>query len=260
LIVAFDSEQTVQLLGRPRVMVDGVGREVPTGSQRLLAFVALHPARLERGYVAGMLWPTGGDVRAIGNLRSALWRLRTSGIDVIGADKHTLVLAPRARVDVHAVAAWAGRLISGEARPDDLDLAAVPAEACRLFPGWRDDWAVLERERLRQRVLHAMEALSVQLARQGRHTEAVAAGRRAVDEQPLRESAQRALVAAHLERGDRAAAQAAYADFADLVRRTLGVEPSQRIADLAAQTPSMATNADSPVGGARSMSALSRAR
>ena len=82
---------------------------MPTGGQRLLAFVALHPARLDRGYVAGVLWPVGGDVRAIGNLRSALWRLRAAGIDVVGADKHTLALAPSARVDVHAVAAWAGR-------------------------------------------------------------------------------------------------------------------------------------------------------
>ena len=258
--MGFDAVQTVRLLGRPRVVVDGAGLEVPTGSQRLLAFVALHPTRLERGYVAGTLWPVGCDVRAIGNLRSALWRLRTAGIDVIGADKHTLALAPGTRVDVHAVAAWAGRLIAGSAGPDDLELSAVPAEACRLFPGWSDDWAVLERERLRQKVLHALEALSVQLSRLGRHADAVAAVRRAIAEEPLRESAQRALLAAHLAAGDRAAARTAYADFADLLRGTLGVEPSRRIGELVAQAAPADTRAQSAVGGARPMSVSSSAR
>jgi DNA-binding SARP family transcriptional activator len=258
--MAFDAERTVRLLGRPRVVVGGASRVVPTGSQRLLAFVALHPMRLERGYVAGMLWPVGGDVRAIGNLRSALWRLRTAGIEVITADKHTLALAPGVRVDVHAVAAWAGRLIGGTAGPDDLELSTVPAEACGLFPGWRDDWAVLERERMRQKVLHALEALSVQLSRQGRHADAVAAVHLAVAEEPLRESAQRALLAAHLVAGDRAAARTAYADFAELLRATLGVEPSRRITELVAQAAPTDTRAQSPVGGARPMSVSSSAR
>jgi DNA-binding SARP family transcriptional activator len=84
--------------------------------------------------------------------------------------------------------------------------------------------------------------------------------RRAVAEEPLRESAQRALVAAHLVAGDAAAARTAYADFADLLRTTLGVAPSRRINELVAQAAPTDTWAQSPAGGARPMSASSSAR
>jgi hypothetical protein len=72
------------------------------------------------------------------------------------------------------------------------------AEALELLPGWYDDWVLLEREPLRQRVLHGLEALSRHLVRAGRFAEAVEAAMVAVAVEPLRESAQRALVTAHL--------------------------------------------------------------
>src|SRR5690348_1374337 len=52
-------------------------RSVPLvpGSQRLVAFLALHDRRLLRTHVAETLWPDVPGRRAWGNLRSALWRL-----------------------------------------------------------------------------------------------------------------------------------------------------------------------------------------
>src|SRR5690242_21218853 len=46
-------------------------------------------------------------------------------------------------------------------------------DAIDLLPGWYDDWVLMERERVRQRLLHALEALSGQLAQVGRCAEAV---------------------------------------------------------------------------------------
>lgn len=265
----------VRLIGHPRVTIDGVDQPVPAGSQRLLAFVALPRFRLERGYVAGTLWPCCDDVRAIGNLRSALWRLRCAGIPVIVADKRSLSLAPDTEVDVDHVAAWAARLIAGRTDPADLDAAAgcLPedagdvawVEACDLFPAWSDGWAQLERERLRQRVLHALEALAGELVVRGRTAEAISAATGVVAIDPLRESAQRCLLAAHLAAGDRAAADRAYAGFAVLVRRELGVEPSRRLTALLTQStteiqPTAVTIRTSSADGARPTSIPSWAR
>lgn len=103
----------VHLFGGPYVCTDGGWLTVPEGSKRLLAFVALRRVRVERHYVAGTLWPACGDGRAAGNLRSALWRLRGAGIDVLECDKWSLRLLDRVSVDVHELKAWADRVISG---------------------------------------------------------------------------------------------------------------------------------------------------
>jgi DNA-binding SARP family transcriptional activator len=51
---------------------------------------------------------------------------------------------------------------------------------------------------------------------------------------PLRESAQRVLVEAHLAEGNRSEALRLYAEHRDLVRRELGVEPSPELTALVA--------------------------
>ena len=106
-------------------------------------------------------------MRASGNLRSALWRLRTAGIHLVSADKSALALSDRVRVDARVVSDWASRLIRGRHEPGDLSIPARALEALDLLPGWYDDWVMLERERLRQRVLHALEALAAASPRWG---------------------------------------------------------------------------------------------
>jgi DNA-binding SARP family transcriptional activator len=222
----------VHLLGGPYVTYGDERRLVPEGSKRLLAFVALRRGRVERLYAAGALWPFGDDLRAAGNLRSALWRLRRAGVDVIDADKWSLALTPGTVVDVHQLAGWATRLIQRSAEAEDLTLRQLPEDACHLLPGWYDEWVVLERERIRQRVLHGLEALAEQLTEQARYADAVEAAILAVANEPLRESAQRALLSVYLAQGNLAEAQCAYATFAHMLRRELGVEPSRQIAHL----------------------------
>jgi DNA-binding SARP family transcriptional activator len=243
-----DPAPVIHLIGGPYVRYGTEQRSVPEGSKKLLAFVALRRGRVERPYAAGALWPFGGDQRATGNLRSALWRLRRAGIDVVEADKWSLRLADEVQVDVHQLAAWANRLIHRSAEPEDLTPCLVPETACHLLPGWYEDWAVLERERIRQRVLHALEALSSKLSEQGRHAEAVEAALRAVLEEPLRESGQRALLEAYLAQGNLIEARRAYARFARLLRSELGVEPSRQITALLADRQAMAMAARRPVG------------
>lgn len=226
------SAATVHLFGGPYISCGTLRLAVPQGSKRLLAFVALRRGLIERPFAAGALWPSGDDRRAAGNLRSSLWRLRQAGIDVVEADKWSLALADGVRVDLRDIADWAGRLIHRIPEPADLTATHLPTDVFQLLAGWSDEWAILERERIRQRVLHALEALSTELSRLGRHAEAVEVALRAVAEEPLRESGQRALVEAHLAQGNLCEAQLVLRSFSDLLQRELGVRPSRRLAAL----------------------------
>jgi DNA-binding SARP family transcriptional activator len=215
----------VHLLAGPYVTLGAERREVPEGSKQLLAFVALRQRRVERRQAAGTLWPFGDDERAAGNLRSALWRLRRAGIDVLTTDKCSLQLSPGVLVDLHVIEQWATRLIDGRATGPDLAVSASLADALDLLPGFYDDWVIMERERVRQRILHALEALSERLAAAGRFADAIEAAMLATSAEPLRESAQRALIKAHVAEGNLTEARRSYRAYRDLMHRELGVVP-----------------------------------
>jgi DNA-binding SARP family transcriptional activator len=221
-----DADMVVRLFGGPYVTAGRQRQEVPEGSKQLLAFVALRRRRVDRRHVAGTLWPDGDEERAAGNLRSALWRLRRAGIDVLLADKCSLALRPDVAVDAHLMDQWATRLIHGTASTADLAVSPSWAEVLEFLPGWYDDWVLVERERLRQRMLHGLEELSRRLASAGRFADAVEAAIVAIGAEPLRESAQRVLIEAHVAEGNLSEARRIWQEYRDLVHRELGVDPS----------------------------------
>ena len=218
--------QVVRLLGGPYVTASRRRQEVPEGSKQLLAFIALRRRRVGRRHAAGTLWTGVDEERAAGNLRSALWRLRRAGIDVLLADKWSLALRPDVLVDVHLMDQWATRLIDGTASAADLAVSPSWADVLELLPGWYDDWVLAERERLRQRMLHALEELSRRLVRAGRFADAVEAAVVAIGAEPLRETAQRVLIEAHVAEGNLSEARRIWREYRDLVHRELGVDPS----------------------------------
>ena len=220
----------VHLFDGPYVTVGPERRDVPEGSKHLLAFIALRRRRVERRQAAGALWPLGDEERAAGNLRSALWRLRRAGIDVLEADKWSLVLGTEVRVDLHALEEWATRLIGGSAVDQDMTIPPSASDALNLLPGFYDDWALIERERIRQRVLHALEALSERLSAVGRFADAIESAMLATSAEPLRESAHRSLIKAHIAEGNLTEARRAYLAYQGLMQRELGVLPSENFA------------------------------
>jgi DNA-binding SARP family transcriptional activator len=222
----------VVLFGGPYVMLPGGRREVPDGSKRLLAFVALNSGRVDRRQAAGSLWPLGNDERAAGNLRSALWRLKGAGIDLVESRRCSLTLRAGTVVDVGVLCEWAARVVDGSASQDDLRAVNWRSDSMDLLPGWYDDWVIFERERIRQRLLHALEALSQLLVAAGRCADAVEAAISAVGADPLRESANRVLIEAHLAEGNLVEARRAYERYRDIIRRELGAEPGERLTRL----------------------------
>lgn len=233
-VASSDARQlALSVLGGSCVVLDGSQSiAVPEGCKRLLVFVSLHDGHVDRRYAAGTLWPEGDDERAAGNLRSALWRLRGAGVQIVHADKCALWLDPDVRFDLRVVDAWAGRILAGETHAEDLNMPERCPEAAEILPGWYDDWVIFERERLRQRVFHATEALSRMLVAAHCYAQAIEVALTATFLEPLRESSQRALVEAHLAEGNLVEARRIFCSYRELVQRELGVEPSAALAHL----------------------------
>jgi len=101
-----------------------------------------------------------------------------------------------------------------------------------LLPGWYDDWVLVERERMNQLRLHALEAFTDVLIQRADHAGALETALTAVAVDPLRESAHRLLIRVHLAEGNAAEALRQYERFRRLLRDSLHIEPSRQMAEL----------------------------
>jgi DNA-binding SARP family transcriptional activator len=207
---------------------------VPTGSQRLLAFVALrgHPDR--RIVVAASLWPDASERRSYASLRSALTRLDRASRDALHVDPTELSLAVDVAVDLRDAQALAHRLLNPAEPCLDADLtsAAVARLSAELLPGWYDEWVLLAAEDWRQLRLHALEALAEALTGVRRFGAATAAARAAIRIEPLRESAHSALIRVHLAEGNQSEALRDFDCYCRLLHTELGLGPTQQMRDL----------------------------
>jgi DNA-binding SARP family transcriptional activator len=208
---------------------------VAPSTQRLLALLALNERPLLRPFVAGTLWLELPDDRASANLRSALWRVNRSGRKVVEATNLQLRLAPDVRVDVHETAELARRLLANSATWGRREVAVAREQLTgELLPDWYDAWLMIERERLRQLSLHALEALGEQLLAARRLGEALETALAALEIEPLRESAHRLLIKIHIEEGNLNEAVRQFAFCSRLFRDHLGIVPSPQLSELVA--------------------------
>ncbi|WP_250002280.1 BTAD domain-containing putative transcriptional regulator [Actinoplanes sp. M2I2] len=208
------------------LLVDGNAVDIQPAGQRLLAFLALTGAPVERTFAAGQLWPDASEERAKANLRSAIWRIRRIHCALVRPSKSHVTLMSTVWVDVQdglRELTSVGRTLE---LIDDVDVNVVLHED--LLPDWYDDWLVNERERIRQLRLHMFERCACELIDQGRIGEAIQIGLRGIAMDSLRESAHRVVVRAHLAEGNICEALGQYHRFAELLRRELGLSPSER--------------------------------
>lgn len=228
------------LLGGFELRVGGVAVALPASAERLLALLAMHERPASRSWISGVMWPDRDEARAAANLRSTLWRLRQPNLDLVSAVGDKLSVDGGLDVDLHRAREIAWRLLNGSDALDQPD--RVPAElvAGELLPDWYDDWVLIEQERFRQVRIHALEELCGALVATGRTAAAVDAALLAVRCDPLRESAQRALVRAHLAEGNRADALRHYRLYERLLATELGITPSTELTDLCTPGPSRA--------------------
>jgi DNA-binding SARP family transcriptional activator len=207
-----------------------IADDLPRTVQRLVAHLCL-AERPPRAAVAGRLWPDVPEHHAHGSLRSALWRLHKVAPGLVAASGPFLSLAADVRVDVRELGEWARRVTDPRRDPVDMDIPETGL-AGELLPGWYEDWVLLERERLRQQRMHALEQVACRLAEVGRHAEALQAAYAAMRAEPLRESAHRVVVQVHLAEGNLVEALRSYDQFRAVLADELGVGPSEQMARL----------------------------
>jgi DNA-binding SARP family transcriptional activator len=222
---------SLSLLNAFELRCGGQPVSLPMTAQRLLAFIALHEHSLLRGYVAGTLWIDASEERAGASLRSSLWRLKLPGHRLVEATSTHLRLAPHVDVDLRRASGLAHRLLDGAADPGDVESAEALLGG-QLLPDWYDEWLIFERERFRQLSLHALEALSELLVEAGHMGRALEAALAAVQGEPLRESAHRALIRVHLAEDNRSEAIRQFELCRRLLRERLGVDPSRQLGEL----------------------------
>jgi DNA-binding SARP family transcriptional activator len=169
---------------------------------------------------------------AAGCLRTALWRLRREGLDIVVVGKTALPLRSDARVDVEEELEWVSRIIARRESPDDLVMTERRAAGLDLLPGWYDDWVSPHRERLRPRILHALDELSHALSTAARYADAVEVAQASVacDRFENRDSAR---LSARIWRTETQRRPRAFARFAWLLDRELGLLPGDELAILA---------------------------
>jgi predicted ATPase/DNA-binding SARP family transcriptional activator len=191
--------------------------------QWLLALLTLRAGReVERSWLAGTLWPDHSESQALSSLRRSLTDLRTA----LGAEAgrlrsptpHSLLLELQgAHADVVEFDAAAGN-------PDTLE-RAVGSYGGPLLEGCTEEWVFQERQAREESFLRALEELAAAAMARGEPQAAERSLRRAAATDPLRETAQRALMRALAANGNYAAALLTYRELRQRLYEELNAEP-----------------------------------
>jgi DNA-binding SARP family transcriptional activator len=201
---------------------------VGTSGSRVLAYLGLHRKPIARRWLAVKLWPDRAPNRASANLRSTIWRMPAQGQKLIENRGGFLSLREDIAVDVAELACRYRELLAKTDFDEGWTPGDVPEEQHEtLLPGWNDAWILLERQRLSQLRLHALETLAARLLAADRPADAVVASMAALRSEPLRESAARLLINAHLAQGNTGEALRVFAQLKRNLRTQLGIEPSK---------------------------------
>jgi predicted ATPase/DNA-binding SARP family transcriptional activator/DNA-binding CsgD family transcriptional regulator len=214
----------------------------------LLAYLAATGRPHARTHLAALLWGELPDAAARAALRAALANLRAlvGPHLVAGRDRAAFVTGANggagtgAWVDVPAFEALLADPPPAEAGGVDRLRAAVALYGGDFLAGVDvpdaptfEEWAALERERLRQLAVRALRRLAAGAAAGGDPDGAVEALRRALALEPWLEEAHRELMAVLAGAGRRSEALAQYAACRRALAEELGVEPDAETAALA---------------------------
>ncbi|HSJ55810.1 MAG TPA: AAA family ATPase, partial [Anaerolineae bacterium] len=205
--------------------------------QSFLAYLLLHRAAPQpRSHLSFIFWPDSTESQARTNLRKQLYHLRQVLPDAdyfIHADANTIYWQAKERFTLD-VAELEHALDEGERAKRERDAAARRAALDRavslyagdLLPDCYDDWVLPERERLRARVVPAIEELAQLLEEERSYEPATRHVQHLLRLDPLHEPAYRRLMRLFSLQGNLAGAIRAYQTCATTLQEELGVAPS----------------------------------
>jgi len=227
----------IHVLGELDIQQDGaVVRPVSSvRAKSLLAFLVCHADQSHsRQRLAFMLWPDSNESQARTNLRNVLHVLRAA---VPATERYIEATAgtlrwrqdPSCWIDVVVFRGAAERAELADEGSDPELAALQEAAGCYrgdLLEDCYDDWAVAERERLRDTVLSVLRRLAEVLSDRVRHDAAIRAGREVTRRDRFDEAGYRLRMRVHAAAGDRTGAMRVYHECVAVLRQELGVEPS----------------------------------
>jgi DNA-binding SARP family transcriptional activator/pimeloyl-ACP methyl ester carboxylesterase len=223
------SKLELQTFGFPHVRLDGQAVDLPLRKAlALLLYLADTDAPVGRDVVAGLLWPDADPNSARAGLRRTLHRLHVMlGREIVAADRNSLRMSSELRieVDAHAFAIACDRGEFDSAMQlyggDFLDGFSI-----RGAPTF-DEWTYFRREALRSRLAQVLErSFDAKMQAKDFHS-AIICGTRLLALDPISENAHRNLIRAHMQAGNRPAAERQLEACARLLRDELGIEPEQ---------------------------------
>jgi DNA-binding SARP family transcriptional activator len=191
--------------------------------------------------LSGIFWGEQSEDSARGCLNTALWRLRRvleppgvrRGTYLVSTPDGEIGFDSRSRhwLDVAVLEEGAKRALArpsgapvGEAEIDQLE-AALDVYTGDLLQGTYSDWALRERERLRELYLACLGRLMQYQKRQGRYDKALSCGQRILALDAIREDVHREMMELYAETGQRALAIKQYNACRDILASELDVEP-----------------------------------
>lgn len=221
---------TLRLLGAWDASVQGHSVQIGPRQQRLLAALAVHGPR-SRCFLAGLLWPECTEAHGLGSLRAAVFALSRRLPGAVVCRGTALDLSTAVDVDLHRLLGLLSRPVTAWSSERD-DRWVLNRSGVELLPGWYDDWVVAEQERLHELYVNALEDRAEYCLRHGDVHRALALARTVRGVEPLRESAVRLLIRAHLALGNEAEAWRAFRCFGEVMAQELGTLPSERVREL----------------------------
>lgn len=213
----------IELLRHFQVTSDGLLLALGRSGERLVAYLAIEDRSLARDHIAGALWPDTSQSRAAANLRRALCLVRHYAPRLVCGNAHRLSLVSGISVDVRTQRCLIEAITGGEratANADELRLLRGD-----LLPDWDEPWLEASREELRQLRLISLESVAAVHLGESRPASALAVALCVACDEPLRESAHRLVVQAHLAQGNWAEATRHYLRYRNQLWSELQLRP-----------------------------------
>jgi LuxR family maltose regulon positive regulatory protein len=239
-VLLVERQQALKIcaLGQPRIELEGQSIQWTTTQSRDLLFCLLqYPQGLRKEEVGGIFWPDHPPHKLDGIFRSTLYRLRRSVFRESVVFEEGLYSFNWDSDYWFDVEVFEDLLDQADSSPVAEQAGELLDTALSLYKGdyLEDvyaDWCSLERERLRERHLDALESLAGLYARRGNLQRAVEEYERLVAQDPYRETAHRELMRCHFRLGDRVAAIRQYQSCTQTLREDLGLSPTAETEEL----------------------------
>lgn len=217
-------------------------------AEALLAYLACQQRPFTREALAAIFWDGSIEAQALANLRKLLSELRQVVGDYLRIERDVVCFnqdAPH-EIDVVTFRQLSAALEERDPLTPDTDpFVARLATAVALYRGdflagfylrdslAFDEWASLERERLRLRMMYALHWLTSQAVYQGHSDRALSYLQQWLALEPLSEEGHRLLMRLYARRGQRNLALAQYQACASLLQDELNLPPASETRRLA---------------------------